>query len=212
MEMKDWIMVVAVIAGPILAVQAQKRIERIREKRGRKLRIFHTLMSTRATRLSPEHVSALNMIDLEFYGVKILGHRWQSKSEKKVTNAWKTYNDLLNDKAFVENRFEAWSEKRDELFTAVLYAMSQALGYDFDEVQLKRDCYRPVAHGDIENEQHKIRKAMVDVFEGTRPLPIAVTYLPPYRPIDPVKPEELSQTEAGHNQDTRPDQLASASR
>lgn len=211
MEMKDWIMVIAVMAGPILAVQAQKRIERIREKRSRKLRIFHTLMSTRATRLSPEHVSALNMIDLEFYGIKILGQRWQSKSEKKkVTNAWKTYNDVLNDNAFVENRFDAWAEKRDELFTALLCAMSQALGYDFDEVQLKRDCYRPVAHGDIENEQHKIRKAMVDVFEGSRPLPIAVTHLPPYRPIDPLVPEEVNQLESGHNNDTRPDEPVSA--
>lgn len=156
-------------------------------------------MSTRATRLSPEHVSALNMIDLEFYGIKVCGQRWQSKSEKNVTNAWKTYNDLLNDKDFVEKRFDAWAEKRDELFTVLLYAMSQALGYDFDEVQLKRDCYRPVAHGDIENEQHKIRKAMVDVFEGNRPLPIAVTYLPPYRPIDPVIPEEISQAKTEHN-------------
>lgn len=110
------------------------------------------------------------------------------------------------------SRFEAWAEKRDELFTVLLYAMSQALGYDFDEVQLKRDCYRPVAHGDIENEQHKIRKAMVDVFEGSRPLPIAVTYLPPYRPIDPVMPEKVSQVESGYNIDTRPDDRSAPSR
>ena len=32
-EVKDWITIIAVIAGPILAVQAQKLIESVKEKR-----------------------------------------------------------------------------------------------------------------------------------------------------------------------------------
>lgn len=66
MENRDWIMVAAMIAGPILAVQAQKIIESLQRKRDRRLTLFFTLMSTRATRLAPDHVSALNMIDIEF--------------------------------------------------------------------------------------------------------------------------------------------------
>ncbi len=53
MELKDWIMTAAVIAGPILAVQSQKIIESFLSKKQRRLNLFHTLMSTRATRLSP---------------------------------------------------------------------------------------------------------------------------------------------------------------
>jgi hypothetical protein len=189
MDTKDIVMILAVIAGPILAVQAQKYIESIRESKNRKLRIFHTLMSTRATRLAQDHVAALNMIDIEFYGNTRFGKRNQSNGEKKITNAWKVYNDHLNNKAS-EERIDAWIDKSDELFTSLLYSMAQYLGYEFDEVQLKRDCYRPIAHGDIENEQHKLRQGLVAVLEGKKSIPMAVTYLPPYHPIDPAQPEE----------------------
>jgi hypothetical protein len=65
-----------------------------------------------------------------------------------------------------------WIDKGDELFTTLLYKMSNALGYDFDEVQLKRDCYRPVAHGNLEQDEHKLRTALIEVMEGRKPLPI----------------------------------------
>ena len=68
METKDWIIALATLLGPILAVQAQKWIEGVREQRTRKLRVFTQLMATRAARLSAEHVQAINMIDLVFYG------------------------------------------------------------------------------------------------------------------------------------------------
>ena len=66
MKFSEVLTILAVILGPILAVQAQKAIERWRERRNRKLWVFKTLMATRGSRLSPNHVQALNMIDLEF--------------------------------------------------------------------------------------------------------------------------------------------------
>lgn len=192
MEYKDIIMIAAVIAGPILAVQAQKHLESLKENKRRKMSLFQTLMSTRANRVSQAHVSALNMIDIEFYGKKIFGKRSQSNGEKKITNAWKVYNDHLNSK-FTEERLDAWADKRDELFTALLYTMSQYLGYDFDEVQLKRDCYKPAAHGDVEADQQKIREGLVAVLDGKKSIPMAVTYLPPYHPIEPEVVEKVEE-------------------
>lgn len=73
---RDWSEIIATIAGPILAVQAQKWLERLRERRNRKLKVFQQLMATRASRLSTDHVQALNMIDLVFYGTHFFGiHR-----------------------------------------------------------------------------------------------------------------------------------------
>jgi hypothetical protein len=171
METKDWITIAAIIAGPILAVQAQKILESIRHKKMKRLALFHTLMSTRATRLSNEHVAALNMIDIEFYGRKVFGTKFQTPKEKSVTNAWKNYNDHLNSK-YLPEQFSIWVDRGEQLLTLLLYQMSKALGYDFDEVQLKRDCYRPIAHGDLEDDQHKLRKALLEVLAGQRPLPI----------------------------------------
>jgi hypothetical protein len=171
MESRDWITISAVIIGPILAVQAQKILEAIRFKKQRRLNLFHTLMSTRATRVSNEHVAALNMIDIEFYGRQFFGIKLQTPAEKSVTNSWKNYNDQLNSK-YAPEQFPVWHDRGDQLFTTLLYEMSNALGYNFDEVQLKRDCYRPIAHGDLELDQHLLRKALLEVLAGTRALPV----------------------------------------
>jgi len=82
MELKDWITILAIIIGPILAVQAQKVLENSRIKKQRRLHLFHTLMSTRASRVSNAHVSALNMIDIEFYGRHLFGVKFQTPAEK----------------------------------------------------------------------------------------------------------------------------------
>lgn len=171
MELEDWITISAIIIGPILAVQAQKLIEAIRFKKQRRLNLFHTIMSTRATRVSNEHVAALNMIDIEFYGFNIFGMKFQTPSQKSVTNAWKNYHDHLNLQCAKE-QLPMWQERGDQLFTTLLYNMSNSLGYKFGEVQLKRDYYSPIAHGNLEQDQQLLRKALLELMAGTRALSI----------------------------------------
>jgi hypothetical protein len=62
--------VIAVVMGPILALYIQNKLNIRREKRDRRLHVFRNLMATRATRVSMDHVIALNMIDVEFYGTR----------------------------------------------------------------------------------------------------------------------------------------------
>jgi hypothetical protein len=166
MKLSDVLMIVAVIAGPILAVQAQKAIERWAERRNRKMEIFRTLMATRAARLSPEHVRALNMIDLSYYGRRILGRNYQTKVEVVVTNAWKEYLDQLSDHAV-----ESWP-RREELFVNLLDALAKSLKIEFDRVYLKRNIYSPVGHQKLEDEQVQLRQALLDIFEGKRALKV----------------------------------------
>ncbi len=177
METRDWVTTAAVLVGPILAVQAQKLVEILREKRNLRLQIFKALMSTRAERLSRNHVQALNMIDIEFYGRRIFGIRIQSPREKSVTNSWKNYNQYLNEKDNYES-LDLWLKKGDEQFTKLLYEMSQAIGYDYDEVQLRQDCYRPEAHFTIENTQLEVLSGLAEVLNGNRSLPMSVTHFP----------------------------------
>lgn len=179
MPLKDIIMTVAVILGPILAVQAQKYIERIQDKRNRRMNLFKTLMSTRAERLNRDHVQALNMIDIEFYGrlLPLIKTRYQTKTEQAVTHAWKIYNNHLNHKDDYES-LDQWIKKGDELFTNMLYAITQSLNYDYDKVQRQRDCYRPIAHGNIENTQLAILDGLDQLVNKGRPLPMYVVNLP----------------------------------
>jgi hypothetical protein len=177
LELKDWAVIFATLLGPILAVQAQKAVEAFRERQVRKVRLFEQLMATRAARISPEHVRALNMIDLVFYGKRTLGISHRSAKEQRIIDAWKEYLDHLNNKA-EEGQIALWGAQGDELFTNILFAISQDLGYTFDRVQLKRGAYSPIAHGEIEAEQNELRKATLSLVTGQHALKMNVVGFP----------------------------------
>jgi len=178
-ELRDWIVVLATIAGPILAVQAQKAVERFRERRDRKSAVFAQLMASRAARVSAEHVQGLNLIDIVFYGSSTLGFRRRSRQEQAVLDAWKEYHDHLNVGLGAEGEgLRHWDIKREELFVNLLHVMSQDVGYTFDRVQLKRGAYSPVAHGELEHEQRAMRKAVISGLSGESPLKMQVVQMP----------------------------------
>ena len=165
----EWLTVVAIIIGPILAVQTQKFIERRGAERQRKLQIFKSLMATRGAVLSPVHVEALNLIDVEFS---------QKKSgDKRVLNSWALYRDHLTG-GVDEGRAAEWNEKAREYLTRLLYEMGQSLGYGFDEVHIKRGAYVPQAHGFMEEEQNFIRREFVRILKGEAAFPMKVTDFP----------------------------------
>jgi hypothetical protein len=64
--LKDWLAIIAIIS----ALWIQSKLDERKETRKRRLDIFKTLMATRASVLSQDHIKALNMIDIEFYGDK----------------------------------------------------------------------------------------------------------------------------------------------
>ncbi len=173
MTTSDWLMILAVLLAPVIAVQVQQRLDVLREIRRRKSLVFQTLMATRAARVSPAHVQALNSIDMEFAGSRTFPLQGPSRVEKAVLDAWKEYHDHLST-AYDAEQFPTWVEKGNELFTNLLHEMSKSLGYGFDRVQLKRGIYTPVAHGAFEEDQRVIRESLVKVLSGHRPIPIQI--------------------------------------
>src|SRR4051794_12725865 len=117
----EWI-ILATLLGPVLAVQAQKYIERARERSNKKGWVLHALMATRAARLSPEHVQALNMIDLVFFGHVIGARVWRSKTEQEVLDRWREYHDHLNTKrGDTDANGALWDSRSSEFFTNLLF-------------------------------------------------------------------------------------------
>ncbi|WP_121885332.1 DUF6680 family protein [Sphingomonas sp. PP-F2F-G114-C0414] len=166
-KIADVAIIFATLIGPILAVQAQKWLEKGRAINDRRSAIFRALMATRTARLSPGHVEALNAVPVEFYGDK--------GKLKQINNAWKSYLDHHAPDTIAN---EAWSQKREDLYIDLLLLISEYLGYDFSRSQLTRDVYNPQAHGELENEQTIIRKGIVKLFKGELAIPMAVTEFP----------------------------------
>ena len=160
--------VAAIFLGPILALRIQRRYEAGRLKMDRKLNVFKELMATRGIvgRTSPRHVDALNAIEVEFSG--------DTTADKKVLSAWRLYLDHLNT-PFTEGQFAQWSDKKDDLLMDLLLKMSQTLNYDFDRVSLKKNVYTPTALGELEGDQYRFRKLLVELMEGKRLIWTGVT-------------------------------------
>ena len=60
--------IVAIFLGPIRAVRITRKNDAEKAKRDRRYNIFHNLMRTRRIHLAPDRVTALNLVQLEFYG------------------------------------------------------------------------------------------------------------------------------------------------
>jgi hypothetical protein len=166
-KVSDIAIMIATMLGPILAVQAQKYLERHRDRRDRQSRIFHTLMNTRAETLSAEHVQGLNSVPLEFQAKR--------GPQREIIDAWNVYLDHLNSHS---NDLALWGEKRVDLFVELLGKMATFLGYDFDPVQIKKGFYSPQGHAMLATEQETIRTGLAKLFRGEAPLPMAVISWP----------------------------------
>ncbi len=160
--------IIAIVLGPILAVQIQEFLERRRQAKARRTHLFRELMATRGSRLSPRHVEALNTIELLFDP--------KNDADKKVLDVWKEYLDSLNNTPPDASAQPVHFANRDELFYTLLHEMGKCVGeFSFDKVAIRRNSYMPVAMGELEDDLLTIRKALAKVFTNKqRAIPIQI--------------------------------------
>jgi hypothetical protein len=168
----DVIMIVAIAAGPIIAVQVTEYLRHKKDSRDRKVHIFRTLMSTRSAQLAPMHIEALNLIELEFQA--------PPDAAKRVVDAGRLYIAHLGDHLYPK---EAWATRKNELLVELLYEMSTALGYNFDKVQIKAGSYYPSGYQEAENDNLQIRKLWLEILKGEKKLPLSVENYTPSAPV-----------------------------
>ncbi|HVZ47068.1 MAG TPA: DUF6680 family protein [Ramlibacter sp.] len=186
MTLTDVLMVLSTALSPLIAVQVTRWLDDLNEERGRKLQVFKILMATRAYSVSPQHVEALNRIDLEFSPKR--------PAEKAVLDVWQQYLDHLGQ---TKMEAQAWNIRRVDLLVELLHAMGKAVGYDFNKTQIKNGTYSPTAHGRLESEQERLRTLTLELLEGKRLLPTFVANLNPLpEGAASVKPTEGSQQAA----------------
>lgn len=170
----EWWVIAATLAGPIVAVQTQKWIEKATERRNARRQIFYDLMANRASRLNDSYIRALNQIDLEFSN--------SSKADKAVINAWQSLFGELNaglpDGETDLNRIAAWTDRVSEHLVTLLSAMSKALGFSLTDEQLRRGIYYPRGRVELEQAQLALVHGMRAIVDGKKAFPIDVKSAP----------------------------------
>ena len=144
--------------------------------------IFRTLMRTRRTRLFIDHVSALNLVEIEF------------RDDKKVSAACKSYLEDLgseqprraDEEVAVDStgeemriRNERYNTRvvkaREKLLATLLHEMAQVLGYkEVAALDIFKGGYSPQGWADIDVQQEIIRRYVIDLAFGDRALPVFV--------------------------------------
>ena len=184
----EWIMIVAVFTGPGAAVFIARELEKLGQKHSRRLSLFRSLMATRRTPTSPEHVTALNTIEVEFY------------REKEVIISFKKHMDLMPEQPRIESErvdFSNMSEEevrkrnnyyelrignlRQDSLASLLHSISKSIGMPMDKHDVFRGGYHPEAFANMEMEQRAIRNFVIGLALHERSVPVTA-YAPPAPP------------------------------
>ncbi|HEV2159563.1 DUF6680 family protein [Bradyrhizobium sp.] len=173
----EWWVVFVTLAGPILAVQTQKIIERTTDRKNRRQRLFIALMANRATRLNEDFVRALNLIDIEF----LPGLFFRSR-DQAVINTWHELLGIYNTAPPVGADVAlqaAWSQRVEDKLVELLAAMAKAVGYSsLTSEQLRRGIYHPLGAFERDQSIGVILDGLGKAFKGQASIPMAIKELP----------------------------------
>jgi hypothetical protein len=150
----DWITVAAIIVGPVFALFAQRALDWIREKKTRRVQLYLTAMSFRATWLHVDSLRALNSIDTVF----------SKRSDKPIRDAWAKViahaNTKQPDMETDPVGYRAWNDRMFDLRIDLYQVMGATVGYKHTVDYLKTQVYYPKYHVDAEQEGIAIRKQL----------------------------------------------------
>jgi len=169
MQFKDVVTILVLVAtiaaiawGPIKAVQITRKNDDAREKRRRQFDVFHTLMKTRRFALSPEHVPALNLVQVDFY------------HHQRIDTTYRYYMGLLSRNPPPPNDPGAnhfYEEQEDALYD-LLHEIGIELGYEYDKRDLRKLAYGPRGWENDETQMRISRGLLIELLSGRRPMPV----------------------------------------
>lgn len=175
MNIDTWAVVLATIVGPVAAVFITRWNDQRRERRNRLLHVYRVLMATRRSNVSQDHVAAINLVEVEFHGVK------------PVIEAWSAYLTHLNTRAGdALEHGNIWNDRRSELLAVLLVKIAAHLGITKGEIEILHGGYAPQAWGIREDKLDAVQDYAIRLSEGKAVLPLSVVQqAPPNNPYPP---------------------------
>lgn len=170
--------IIAIVYGPIKAVEITRKKDIERDADARKRLILSTLMRTRKMVMNADHVGALNQVQLEFF------------NHVDVLVAYKAYIANLSETVPAPgNALDNFLARRSDLFFDLLHTIAKASGVTIDRHELDRLAYVPFGWQTEQNEIQAFRTAMLALLNGQRTLLIA-----PGQPTPQTQPVQQGQS------------------
>lgn len=160
MEFRDWITVIALVVGPVLAVLVSIVVyERLRV-RNERVGILRTLISTRHTVLADDRLRTLSLIDVVF------------NEDKDVRRLWHEYVKIVGmpDYANSADIRKQAAEKGVELVNEMARVLG--LGDSLSQVDLER-VYLPKGLSDTWTRNEELANELLRVLKSTGAIHVA---------------------------------------
>ena len=178
-----WAIVFATLVGPVLSVLISLVFTWWNDTKGklreRQLWVFRTLLATRGQEINVDHVRAINLVEIEFYGVG------------PVIDCWRAYMGHLNsvpgDRIMDPMENAVFNDRRADHLARLLHQMGRHLGFKMGELDLRRGGYAPSGWLWRENQEAAFKEAVIACLSGrvalrVRPEPPEVQPNPPNSP------------------------------
>lgn len=161
--------------GPVSAARLSRDLQREGTLRDRKLDLFKRLAATRGSRLTADHVLALNLVPIEFNKVP------------EVIAAWRTYLEHLNfpvpkDEAAQQEFFHEQAKR----LMALIMVIAADLDITFDRMDIQNYAYTPQQWVDDDFDARVVRKLSLALLQGLKPLNVALVVPPGSGPFPPA--------------------------
>lgn len=154
----------AILVGPIVAVLITRWMDDRSKTYARRYDVFRDLMRTRAAKLSPAHVDALNLVEIEF-------HRFPN-----VKLAWQRYMENLFAGTPVDaNEQSNFFVRREQLFIKLIQEVANTVGLrSVDITDVMTNNYYPIGWQTEQQEQQQVRQLLIQTLAGTKPLTVKI--------------------------------------
>lgn len=166
--------IIAIVIGPVLAVQVEALRRERQAQRERRLSILRALMCNVGSGLNEGFVTSLNLIGLEFV------------DQQDVIQTWRTYIAHLGTPRGNEAAHTAlWDQRQRDMLFDLIYQLSKSLGFKYGRDDLQRGSYTPSGWGQRAVEEYVNRTEFMKIMVGEKAFPITVV-APPAQQAPPA--------------------------
>ena len=175
----EFLTISAILLGPVFAIVVANIIDSKRATHDRRMEVFRVLMRTRRSRLNSSHVSALNLVEIEFQKDENVIQAWQAYFEHLGSDHKRRNDELLSENMTLEQQRKIdgqyqirTTQERETLLARLLYNMAKTMKYKIEAFDIFEGGYSPQGWAHVEFQNESIRKYVIELLLGSRVLPV----------------------------------------
>lgn len=167
---QQWGVLFATLISPLLAVVVTLWYQRRDRSYQLKLGVFTKLMQLRRNKISAEYVGALNLVPVVFHSNTAVTAAFREVLRATSDPNWSIPS---NDPRFPEV-MERLSQQLEAVTVVMLELIAKDMQIGIDQLTVLQGAYEPKGWSHSQQFDADIKKRVLEVFAGERPLPVIV--------------------------------------